>query len=68
MAGGGGIGESSKIATRYVGMLRWGPTERFSVLLGWNHLDNDWSQGSGASEAAWNLRLSGPVIAFAYDF
>ena len=66
--GGGGFGEASRVACRYVGLLQYKPWKRTAVLLGWNHLANDWQQGSGSSKAAWNLRLSGPVIAMVFEF
>jgi hypothetical protein len=66
--GGGGFGTASRVAYRYTGYLRWQPWERTSLIVGWNHLDNDWSRGSGDSYKKWDIRLSGPVLGLIHEF
>jgi hypothetical protein len=66
--GGFGIGTSSDRAWRATGLVRYQPWERTAIFAGWNHLDIDWDRGSGASEAVFDMRFSGPILGFTYDF
>jgi hypothetical protein len=66
--GGGGVGTSSDVAWRATGMVRYHAWERVSLFAGWHTLDVDNERGSGASKQVFDLRLSGPILGFTYDF
>ncbi len=66
--GGFGIGTSSDFAWRATAIVRYRPLERVGIFAGWHILDIDWNRGSGANEAIFDLRMSGPVLGFTYDF
>lgn len=66
--GGFGIGTSSDLTWNLIAGLDWRPYEHVSFLAGYRVLSIDESQGEGPSRFAFDAKMQGPFIAFAFQY
>ena len=66
--GGFGIGTSSSLAWNLIAGLDWRPSDHLSLLAGYRVLDIDESKGEGASRFAFDAKMQGPFVAFAFQY
>ena len=64
----GGFGVGSDFSWHLGGGVEWRPWKVFGIQLGWNHLDIDYSTGSGANLFKFDIALSGPFMNFIFSF
>ena len=64
----GGFGAGSELTWQALPTIGFDLTDRASIELGWRVIDTDYENGDGAERFAWNVRLQGPAIGFAFRF
>lgn len=66
----GGFGVGSDLAWQLWGLLdyRLGKSMRHSVVVGWRHLDWDYTTGSGDERFAFDAYMTGPVLGLRFRF
>ena len=64
----GGFGAGSDLTWQVLPSIGVELGDRASLEIGWRVIDTDYEQGDGAGRFAWDMRLQGPAIGFAYRF